>query len=375
VVYAASRLVDAVILDRMARFQAPSLWTRPDPGYFGIVAIWDGDWYRQIAESGYPTTIPRDDLGVAQQNPWAFYPLYPAIVRAVMAATGGSFPVAASLVSLACGAACVVVMRSLVEPIAGRALALWTVVLFCCFPSAPVLQLAYAESLSMLLVVSVLWCLGRAHYWSGAGLLILAGLARPVGVPLSAVVGLHLLRQVRAARRDGRRPRAGRLAGLAAVAVAAVAGAVAWPVIAAVVTGERNAYTDTEVAWRGSHQLTPGKPWWDISRYLLGDWVGPVVVGLVLLSLLVWVSRPRAVVIAGDLRAWALCYLGYLVVVLDPFTALARLVLPLFPLGTLLAAASPSAAYRRAVALALVAGQVVWVCWLWRFSPPADWPP
>jgi len=27
------------------------------------------------------------------------------------------------------------------------------------------------------------------------------------------------------------------------------------------------------------------------------------------------------------------------------------------------------------LAVSFLAGQVVWVVWLWRFIPPSDWPP
>jgi hypothetical protein len=150
---------------------------------------------------------------------------------------------------------------------------------------------------------------------------------------------------------------------------------VAWPVVAAVATGERSAYTDTMSAWRVGHEVHLLRPWLTISRYVLGHRLGPVVVVLVVAALVGWLVARRSRVIGPDLRAWCLVYVGYLLLVLDPFTSLARYLLLLFPLGTLLAAASRSSAYRRALALAFLAGQVVWVVWLWRFIPPADWPP
>jgi hypothetical protein len=167
----------------------------------------------------------------------------------------------------------------------------------------------------------------------------------------------------------------GRLLALLALSAGSVVAALAWPVTAALVTGERSAYTDTEVAWRTSHALVPLRPWWDMPRYLLGERFGPVAVAVGLVAVVIWLSRRSARVIAGDLRAWVGCYLAYLLLVADPFTPLPRLMLPLFPLGTLLAAVSPSRAYRVAVTLAFLAGQVLWVVWLWRFTPPADWAP
>ena len=47
----------------------------------------------------------------------------------------------------------------------------------------------------------------------------------------------------------------------------------------------------------------------------------------------------------------------------------------LFPLGTLLAAASPSRAFRWAVVGSFTAAQIVWLVWLWRISAPPEWPP
>ncbi len=372
-VYLLTRVLDFVIVDRVARFQVPSLWNGPNPGYLGVVSLWDGDWYRRIAENGYPTTIPRDFAGVSQQNAWAFYPLYPAVVRAVMTITGAGWPLAASTTSLVCGAAAVLVMRSLVEPVAGRSLALWTVALFSAFPSAPVLQLAYTESLSMLLVVSALWCLQRRHYLLAAAVVLLIGVSRPVAVPMAVVVGLHLLTRLRRRRKE---PLPGTtLAALGLLAAASVLAAVSWTLIVGAVTGDPNGYTDTMAAWRVGHRIVLLKPWWGISQYLLGHWFGPAALLAVVVVLAWWLTRPQARVIAGDLRAWVVCYLGYLAFVLDPSTSLVRYLLAAFPFGTLLAAASPSRAYRRALVVAFVAGQVVWVAWLWRFTPPADWPP
>ena len=73
-----------------------------------------------------------------------------------------------------------------------------------------------------------------------------------------------------------------------------------------------------------------------MSQYFLGEWVGPATL-VVVVILTVWVlTRPAARVIAGDLRTWVVCYLGYLAVVLDPSTSVPRYLLLLFPIGTVL---------------------------------------
>jgi hypothetical protein len=51
---------------------------------------------------------------------------------------------------------------------------------------------------------------------------------------------------------------------------------------------------------------------------------------------------------------------------MDSFTSLPRYLLPLFPLGTLLAGASRARAYRVALAVAFAAGSVIWITVVWR---------
>src|SRR5262249_27496971 len=51
-VYSATRLVGLLILGATARFQVASPWTKASPGYLDFITMWDGDWYRHIAESG-----------------------------------------------------------------------------------------------------------------------------------------------------------------------------------------------------------------------------------------------------------------------------------------------------------------------------------
>jgi hypothetical protein len=372
-IYLASRWIDFLIISRVARFQAPSAWNPANPGYLDVVSLWDGDWYRRIAEHGFPATLPIDSYGNVAQNEWAFYPLYPFSVRALMNLSGATWPVAASIVSLVCGALAVVVLRGLIDRQAGPVVALWTVALFCFFPSAPVLQLAYTESMGMLLLLLSLWCLQQRQYLAAVPVVLLIGVARPIGAPVAAVIALHIL--FRILRRRQERVTGWTVAAMSALLVAAGVGAVEWMVIAARATGVPDAYTQTMAAWRAGHQVTLLRPWWTISQYWLGGSFGPGLL-VVVVAVTVWVlTHPAARAISGDLRVWVVSYLGYLAVVLDPSTSLPRYLLLLFPFGTLAAATSPSSAFRRTLLLAFVGGQILWVAWLWRFSPPSDWPP
>lgn len=369
-VYVASRVLVTFAIAR----HADRGGRRPDGssyGYLDIAGNWDGTWYHRIVREGYPQVLPRGADGVVQESTWAFYPLYPGIVRAVMTGTGLSWPLAATLVSVLCGALAVVVMRSVVERVAGPRLAFWTVALFCVFPTAAVLQLPYSESLAVLLLVAVLACLQRRWYLAAVPLVLLVGVARPIGVPLAAVIALHALARVRRWRRGDEALGRGGLARLGVLGAAAAVAAVEWTLVVAAVTGEPGAYTQTMAAWRTPRVVVPFTPWWTAAQNYLGTVTGPLILAAVVVGLVVWLTRPAAAVIAGDLRAWCACYLAYLFAVLDSFTSLPRYLLPLFPLGTLLAAASPSRAYRVALVVAFAAGGLVWLAVIWRSSTMA----
>ena len=49
-------------------------------GFLGAINIWDANWYRLIVERGYEASA----TGTAS---WAFFPLYPLTVRALVSIT------------------------------------------------------------------------------------------------------------------------------------------------------------------------------------------------------------------------------------------------------------------------------------------------
>lgn len=362
VVMSGCMLVTAFLLDRASRFTVLDATGRTgDWSYLQFVARWDSAWYRKVAQDGYPSTLPLDPVtGEVKQNPWAFYPLFPLLARGLMA-FGLRWPVAGWLVAIGCALAAAVLLRSLVERLAGPRVALWSVALLGSFPTAPALQLPYSDALGVVALLSVLWCLQRGAYPAAMLALLVTGFARPIAVPLAVVAAVHAVRRVR--------HRPGTALGLLA---AAGIGAVSWPVTAALVTGHPSAYTETMAAWRYGRGLVLVDPWLDASARYLGVVVGRVVLVAVPALVLWWLTRPIARVLGADLRVWCVAYGGYLIAVLDPTTSLARYLLLTFPLGVLLLVASPSAAYRRTLVAAGFVFQMVWIVTIWRaggFTP------
>ena len=93
--YAVSRLIAAIVIQGAARLaQNPAGVGDLHPDYWDLVVIWDGDWYRQIAQRGYPDGLPLNEFGRVDYNSWAFFPLFPLLLRVVMT-TGLPFSVAA----------------------------------------------------------------------------------------------------------------------------------------------------------------------------------------------------------------------------------------------------------------------------------------
>jgi hypothetical protein len=156
-------------------------------------------------------------------------------------------------------------------------------------------------------------------------------------------------------------------------ATAAISGFI-WPYLVARGTGVPDAYAQTMAAWRESNMIVLLRPWLWGARNAFGEWFGPLVLALVVLAVAWVLTRPLAGVIAGDLRNWVICYLGYLAMVLDPSTSLFRYLMLLFPLGILAVIASASRGYRIVLLLAFASAQIVWVTWLWRFVFPVVFP-
>lgn len=408
-VHGAARVVSAVILIAVAGTQAANPWTDAAPSYPHYAGLmWDGSWYRTIAETGYPDGLPVGADGRVVQNAWAFFPLFPILARALMGITGAPWHVVAPTLALVLSGLAMLVVHQLVDAATGRAaigpaaiaraatgraatrgpagiaepvrraLPLVTVAVLTTFASAPVLQVAYTESLALLLLAGALWCLVRRQYLLAVPVVIALGLTRAVALPVAVAVLAHAVVRLRRSRAGAAPwPRRERVE-LGVLAAATVGSGLLWPAFVGWATGVPGAYTQTQAAWRGRGEVVPLVPWFDVARWLVGGW-GPalvlVVVGLLVLAV---VSRP-ATRMGPELHAWTAGYLAYLVGVLEPGTSLVRFLLLAFPLaGAIAQVALHSRWPRTALAVVLllgVVGQVAWVGLLWRLVPPSGWPP
>jgi hypothetical protein len=152
----------------------------PTPG--SRLATWDSAHYLILSQNGYSEG----------STSCAFYPLWPAVIRAA-AWPGVSGPLVMSLLlaNLASVGAFCLLFR-LVENQFGTRIARDTVILMLAFPSALFFSFGYTESIFLLLLIGFFYGLDMRQYrWSAiAGFLL--PLTRPVGVFMVLPLAWHL---------------------------------------------------------------------------------------------------------------------------------------------------------------------------------------
>ncbi|WP_329336661.1 hypothetical protein OG866_20470 [Streptomyces sp. NBC_00663] len=147
---------------------------------------WDSRWYLGIATHGYGHTL-HIRPGVVYSD-LAFFPLYPALVRAVTEVSPLGGGAAGLLVSWTAAVAAACGIYAIGARLHGRAVGTALVLLWALLPHSVVLSMAYTEPvLTAFAAWSLYAVLTRRWLWAGA-LAAFAGLARPNGFAVAAAV-------------------------------------------------------------------------------------------------------------------------------------------------------------------------------------------
>jgi hypothetical protein len=157
------------------------------PGWLDAYARFDSGWYRKIAVEGYSYAGP------GQQSTVAFFPAYPAAMRAVGTVIG-SVAVAGVLVTLASGIGAAVLFFDWVRRSLGPRSARYGLALLLCYPFAFYLfGVVYSDALFLLAALAAFALLERDRpVLAGlAGIVATAG--RPVGVAVAAALVVRAL--------------------------------------------------------------------------------------------------------------------------------------------------------------------------------------
>lgn len=339
---------------------------------------WDGEWYALIAEHGYPATIPLDpSTGHVDQNAWAFFPLYPMTVRAVMTVTTLPWDVAAPVTSVVLGGIAMLLLNRLITIAAPQAveraphLPVLGVAAFTAFPSAATFSVAYSESLAALLIIATLLLLAREHYLLAAIPIMLLGFTRPAALPMAAVAFWLLIRRWRRHRQGVERLNAGSATSLLVLAVLGIAAGLAWPLITAAVTGVPNAYFATQSSWR--HAAETGVPFqaWAAKLDSIGHGLGPVIVLAIIALIIIGTFLPITRRLGPELQSWGGAYAGYLVAVANLNSSVVRFALLDVAIQLLTVAWARRPIWALPAIGVLLAGQAVWILQAWVWTPPA----
>lgn len=295
------------------------------PSYGTITTNWDGQWYQEIAEQGYPSHVAMDR---PMQTPYAFYPLYPMLCRLAMLVTHLPFTVVAPLLSTMAAAIAVVLLYRLFRRRSGVFVASAAITALCVFVTSPVLQVAYTESFALLLLVIAMMLLDDHRYGALVAIIAVLGLTRPIALPMLVVVAAHFWRRWKAGEVGAGTSVSWPQILLVCGATGASAGL--WPALAGWMSGIPNIYLETESGWPiiGRHRGGMLNP----TNFGLGTSV--IACGLILAWIMMLRRRPDTGW-SMDLRVWSGAYMAYLFAAVGPGASLLRfmtlVLVPMWP--------------------------------------------
>jgi Mannosyltransferase (PIG-V) len=149
-------------------------------GLLSNLCRWDCGWYLDIAEHGYSVAETSTQPGATN---FAFYPLFPLLVRLLAATTGASYLLAAVLVSNVCFIIALFLVYRYAQLIGlSERAALLAVALLAVLPLSIAFSAAYSESVFLLLLVVAILALRQGNFLvSGIAAALLSG-SRSTGI-------------------------------------------------------------------------------------------------------------------------------------------------------------------------------------------------
>lgn len=240
--YAAVRLLGLAVLAIAASVAGKSPHTL-------LSARWDSLWYARIATDGYGYAIGTPDGRI--HSDLAFFPLLPALERAVSKVTPLSVADAGLLVAWIAALAAAWGIFAVGARLYGRRTGVVLAVLWGAYPTAFVQSMAYTETLFTALAAWAVHAVLTGRWvWAG-GLAVLAGLTRPSAVAVVTAIWITAaVILIRAHRAGARREELVRGRGRMLLGVLlAPLGWLAYVLYVAVRNGSPFAYFEVQHQW------------------------------------------------------------------------------------------------------------------------------
>ena len=124
--------------------------------------------------------MPIDENGDVKQNTWAFFPVFPALVRLVTLA-GLDYFVAATVVATVFGLLATLALHRMLAQHFAPTQALWGAIFFASGPLSWLLQVGYAESTYLFFLFCALAAMVSRHYLLMIPFALVASFSHPAG--------------------------------------------------------------------------------------------------------------------------------------------------------------------------------------------------
>ena len=148
--------------------------------WLDLWGVWDSFWYIDIAENGY-SDVGRNLLSPEQAN-YAFFPLYPMLMRILGTAIGNRYYIAGVIVSNICLIVAAMLLYRLVQFESGKLIASKSIKYLFLFPTAFIFSGVFTESLYLCLTLFCFY-LAQRKQWMFAGVAgFFLALTRSLGV-------------------------------------------------------------------------------------------------------------------------------------------------------------------------------------------------
>lgn len=195
-----------------------------------VFVAWDSNLYQQIITSGYEYVDDGQGYNIA------FFPLFPLLIRGLMA-LGIPFAIAGTLISNLAFFAMLLIVYDWVAPQHGSRIARWTLLALVWNPLSLFGTVVYTEGLFLFLSTAALCSFERQRYGWAALCSALASASRPPGIALLPTFFLVAWRE--------QRPWSAYAAGLASTL-----GLLAFSLYCALTFGDPLAFVNVQDAWQ-----------------------------------------------------------------------------------------------------------------------------
>lgn len=156
------------------------VWEYSESRYLDIWGVWDTGWYLNVVDQGYDTIPKTDGLSMGKAN-YAFFPLYPLLIKGMKYITGNSFTAGIIVSNLALLIACFYLFK-LVQLETNKKDAYKAVKFMILCPVAFILSGVFSEATFLALLIASFYYAKKKN-WGATGIVgFLLALTRPVGV-------------------------------------------------------------------------------------------------------------------------------------------------------------------------------------------------